>query len=573
MALSDRQTPPSELDLGQHGNIAARWAETIRNLTGWRRAAVSVGAGAASVLSLAPFFLWPILFLTLPVLVWLIDPADHNKADGETNAAHPARRAFSAGWLFGFGYFFAGLFWIGEAFLVQADVFAWLLPFAVTLLPAGLAIFWGLAAAAARRFWHPGLVRVISLAIALGAAEWLRGHVFTGFPWNALGYMLTSTDALMQSASLVGVYSLSLWAVVIFAGPLVLYAAIPSDEAWPQDQPQSRTAALALAVSVAAVPLLCAGGFGVWRLAQADAPDVPGVQLRIVQPSVPQREKWLPEKQGEIFQLHLSLSRQTPDGKVDDLRGITHLIWPEAAMPFRPLDHPEALSAIGELLGTSAYLFSGGLRVEAPKKPAEVAPETRPKAFNSLMVFGQGGGLQTLYDKIHLVPFGEYLPFQPALEAIGLRQLTQMRGGFSSGASPRQVITVPGLPPVAVLVCYEAIFPGEVISHGERPQLIVNVTNDGWFGNTTGPRQHFHQSRVRAVEEGVPLIRSANNGISAVVDAKGRTRHWMGMNERGVIDTTLPAAGSVTPYGRFGDIIFLLTIIVFSIAAAMLPRN
>lgn len=514
-------------------------------------------AGAISVLSLAPFFLWPIVFFTLPILVWLIDGASV-----EPNAT---RRAFLAGWWFAFGYFAAGLFWIGEAFLVEAETFAWMLPFVVTLMPAGLALFWGVACAAAQQVWRPGLARVLVLAVTLGLAEWLRGHVLTGFPWNVLGYTLTSSDALMQSAALVGVYGLSLWAVLIFASPLVLLAALSADT--------PLRVALTRSAGFAVIPLIISGGFGTWRLSQVPAADVADVKLRIVQPSIPQREKWLPGKQGEIFRLHLDMSRQKPSGEIDDLKGITHLIWPEAAMPFRPLDHPEALAAIKGMLGTSTYLFSGGLRVAANPRAGGLADPARPNAYNSLMVFGPGGGLAALYDKIHLVPFGEYLPWQPVLEAIGLQQLTRLRGGFSEGASPRQPITVAGLPPATVLICYEAIFPGEVIQATNRPGLIINVTNDGWFGNSTGPRQHFHQTRVRAVEEGLPIIRAANNGISAVIDAHGRARQLLGMNERGVIDTGLPAADPETPYGRFGNLLFLLHVVLFAGVAAVLGRR
>lgn len=556
--------------------LLAGWAQAyasfIKGLDGWKRAAIAAAAGIVSVASLAPFFIWPVMFLTLPVIVWLIDAASNAPRQSRSEATQTydfslaTRRAFSAGWWFGFGYFAAGLFWVGEAFLVEADKFAWLLPLAVTLLPAGLALFFGLGSAIAQKFWTPGPARVLTLAVTLGVTEWLRGHVLTGFPWNVLGYTLTSTDALMQSAALFGTYSLSLWAVMIFAAPLVLLAAQPAGS--------TPRAALARSLGVAAIPLVLAGGYGYWRFAQNTAPDVAGVNLRIVQPSIPQREKWLPEKQGEIFQLHLAMSRQGPTGEADDLKGITHLIWPEAAMPFRPLDHPEALASISKLVGTSAYLFSGGLRVTANQADAGLAGPHRPDAYNSLMVFGPGGGLSALYDKIHLVPFGEYLPWQATLEAIGLQQLTNMRGGFSSGASPRQLIQVAGLPPATVLICYEAIFPGEVVQSENRPGLIINVTNDGWFGNTTGPRQHFHQSRVRAVEEGVPLIRVANNGISAVVDSMGRTRDVLGMNVRGVIDSGLPAAQEGgTPYGRLGNLLFLLHVVIFACAAGVLGRR
>jgi apolipoprotein N-acyltransferase len=187
-----------------------------------------------------------------------------------------------------------------------------------------------------------------------------------------------------------------------------------------------------------------------------------------------------------------------------------------------------------------------------------------------MMVFDDAGSVSAIYDKVHLVPFGEYLPFQPVLEAIGLEQLTRMRGGFSSGLVPRPLLSVAGLPAVSSLICYEGIFPAAVVQRPERPGLIVNITNDGWFGNTTGPRQHLHQSRVRAVEEGVPLLRVANNGISAVVDSRGRLLHSLGMNVRGTIDSTLPPPRSPPLYTRLGDGAFILTSLAFLAFALVL---
>jgi apolipoprotein N-acyltransferase len=271
--------------------------------------------------------------------------------------------------------------------------------------------------------------------------------------------------------------------------------------------------------------------------------------------------------QGAIFQDQLDLSRQNAAGQRDDLAAITHLIWPEAAMPFLPLEHPEALAAIGDLLPNGAQLITGALRLKRPAAPRVAGPL---EGFNSLMVFGDSGNLETVYDKIHLVPFGEYLPFQAALESIGLEQLTRWRGGFAVGPSPRPLLTIPGLPPVAVLICYEAIFPGAVVQGGQRPGVLVNVTNDGWFGNTTGPWQHFHQSRVRAVEEGLPLVRSANNGVSAVVDGYGRILSILTLNARGVIDSPVPSALPATPYARFGDWTFVAVLLALVVATAIL---
>jgi apolipoprotein N-acyltransferase len=530
-------------------------AERVSRLGGWRRHGAAFVAGAASVLAMAPFFAWPILWLTLPVLVWLVDGALRRHAPASP-LWRSALAAAWVGWWFGFGYFLAGLFWIGEAFLVEAEVFAVLLPFAVTLMPAGLALFYAAATGLSACLWRQAPTRVVVLALALSATEWLRGHVLTGFPWNGLGYALTYPLTLMQSAGLIGIYGLALAAVLVFALPVIVWAEAPAGRA-------GRRARLA-AVAVAVLPLLACALYGHVRLAQATPAAVPGVRIRIVQPSVPQREKWRPENQARVFADHLELSATNEAGERDDLAGITHVVWPEAAMPFLPLEHPEALAAIGRLLPAGVQLITGALRVER-----EPANKDRPwRAFNSLLVFGAEGSLVGLYDKIHLVPFGEYLPFQPVLEAIGLRPLTRKRGRFEFGVEPRPLLRVPGLPALVPIICYEAIFPRAVIQGAERPGAMLNVTNDGWFGNTTGPRQHFHQARVRAVEEGLPLIRAANNGISAVIDGKGRVLARLGLDVRGVIDADLPAALPPPIYARFGDLIFLLMWLATAGAAA-----
>ena len=593
----------------------ARFVDRIERATGRTRAVLAFVAGALSVLSMAPFFVSPILFVTLPVLVWLIDSAGAvghaataaRRASARSPSLSPShdrgtlKHAALSGWLFGCGYFVFGMFWIGEAFLVEAEKFAWLLPFAVTLLPAGLALFFALAALLARLMWRPGFQRIMVLATTIGIAEGLRGHVLTGLPWNTLGYALTSPLALMQSAGLIGIYGLTIIAVIVFAAPLVVFhdATQGQDPTQGHNAPQGRGSAqdngatqdaladddpqvasvlapfagAALAVVLLAVLL----GYGSYRLQNDPGARIAGVKLRIVQPSVPQRDKWRPEKQREIFDLHVNLTRHRPDGIRDDLKGITHVVWPEAAMPFLPLRSPQALKEIGDLLPDGTYLISGALRVEhdgdagqSDQPQSEAASPMRLRnerrrgrhAFNSLMAFGPGGGLIAVYDKVHLVPFGEYLPLQGLLESIGLEQLTRIRGGFSVGRTPRPILDVPGLPPLVGLVCYEAIFPAAVVQGDDRPSLIINVTNDGWFGNTTGPRQHFHMARVRAVEEGLPLVRVANNGISAVIDGYGRTRARLNLDQRGVADSELPAAAVPTIYAGSGNFIYILYVLV-----------
>ena len=526
-----------------------RFQQAVGATSGWRRAAVATIAGSLSVLAFAPFYASPILFLTLPVFVWLID------------RSRSPRDAGIAGWFFGFGYFFFNLVWIGEAFLVEADKFAWLLPFAITLLPAGLALFWAWAAALMRRFWSGGLARILIFAIVLSIAEWLRGHIFTGLPWNVPGYALTAPLELMQAAGIFGIYGLTLIALIVFAAPLVMLS----------DVKALGVRQFIAAAAMALTPLALLFAFGAYKL---DAPQefVGGVKLRIVQPSVLQTEKWRPEHQRRIFDDHLALSKTNPQGNGDELAGVTHVIWPEAAMPFFPLEAPQALDEIGGMLPPGVTLVTGALRREPSAN--EAAP---PKVFNSVLAFNDAATLIAQFDKIHLVPFGEYLPAEKMLTAFGLKKLTAGRGAFSSGPAPRQLMAVAGLPPIAALVCYEALFPQEIVQSGERPGLLLNVTNDGWFGNSTGPRQHFHQSRVRAVEQGVPLIRAANNGISAVVDANGRIIAELGMNVRGVIDSALPSIGSQPLYARYGDLIFAALLIAAAAVAAVgrrgLPRR
>lgn len=534
-------------------NAIVRWTErlacAVRGLTGWSRAAVAFLAGAASVLAMAPFFLWGVLFITLPVLVWLIDrgTARVPKPDSLILRKFSPQRLLRVGligWFFGFGYFLAGLFWIGEAFLVEAERFAWLMPFAVVLMPAGLALFYAGATATAALAWQPGLGRVLALALSLSAAEWLRGHILTGFPWNVLGYALTSPLPLMQSAAIFGIYGLTLLAVPILAIPLVALAETAAD--------RSRLRMALAAALLALLPLPIAWGYGMVRLAEPAPKPFEGVRMRLVQPSVPQRDKWRPERQADIFFDHIRLSRHAPDGKFDNLAGITHVIWPEAAMPFLPLDTPGALQAIAEMLPDGTHLIAGALRADG-----ETSPQSgRRRAFNSVITFDHNGQPTAIYDKIHLVPFGEYLPLQSLLGRIGLEKLVGWRGGFSVGQAPRPLMNIQGMPRIAALICYEAIFPATIVQGTERPQALINVTNDGWFGVTTGPHQHFHQARVRAVEEGLGLVRVANNGITAVVDANGRVLARMELNERGVIDTEVPGPRPPPLYARFGDALF-----------------
>ncbi len=505
-----------------------RLANAVVLSYGLRRAAIAFGAGAVSALAQAPVDAWPLLFLTFPVLVWLVDGAPGSRAGGAFGAA-------VAGWWFGFGYHLAGLWWVGHAFLVDAKTFGWLLPFAVTALPAGMAVYTALGLALARLLWVRGAMRLVALAVALTAAEWLRGHLFTGFPWNAYGYALTGPLALAQTASLTGIWGLTFIAVALFASPAVL-----ADERADTPRP-------AVAPALAAIALAAMAGFGLWRLHHAQSAFADGVRLRIMQPNLQQDVKFNYSAKQKVMDLYLSLSDRSTGPQSTGVRDATHLIWPESAFPFFLTREPEALGQIAALLPQGTVLITGAVR------PPETAPGVAAtRAYNSVYVIDHDGSILSVYDKVHLVPFGEFLPFQPLLERVGLMQLTKVVGGFIPG-DRRRAMEVPRAPRFLPLICYEIVFPGRAVPAGERPGWLLNVTNDGWFGISSGPYQHLQQARIRAIEEGLPLVRAANTGVSAVIDPYGRTVRSLPLGTEGVLDAPLPRHIDPTLYARAGD--------------------
>jgi apolipoprotein N-acyltransferase len=504
---------------------------------GWRRAILAVVAGALSALALAPFNAWPILFVTMPVLVWLVDGSAAGRWSGAITAG-------VAGWCFGFGYFVAGLYWIGYAFLVDAKTFGWLLPVAVVGLPAYLAIYTGLGLAATRLIWVRGPERILALAATLTVSEWLRGHLLTGFPWNSFGYALTEPLILAQSVSLIGIWGLTFIAVAVCASPAVL-----ADDRVDTPHPY-RAPVIGLLV------LLGLAGYGAARLAAHPTSYVSGVKLRIMQPDLQQDVKFNYAAKDEVMARYLALSDRATGPQSSGVRDVTHLIWPESAFPFFLTREPDALSQIAAMLNPGTELITGAVR------PAPA--ESGPRAYNSVYVIDPDGSIRAIYDKIHLVPFGEYLPFQRLLEKFGLRQLTKQIGGFLSG-SRRHAIDVPGAPKMMALICYEAIFPGSAVPAGERPGWLVNVTNDGWFGISSGPYQHLQQARVLAIAQGLPLVRAANTGISAVIDPVGRIVSSLPLGIEGVLDSGLPKSIAPTPVLTAGDyplVLFLVASLI-----------
>jgi apolipoprotein N-acyltransferase len=304
------------------------------------------------------------------------------------------------------------------------------------------------------------------------------------------------------------------------------------------------------------------GAFGAVRLARTPTRLVDGVQLRIMQPNLQQDVRFNYAAKRHVMDRYLDLSERPSaqaSGQSSGLGGTTHLIWPESAFPFFLAREPDALAQIAELLHGGTVLITGAVRLSEPAASSDIG------VYNSIYVIGHDGSLDSFYDKTHLVPFGEYLPFQRFLESLGLQQLTKQRGGFLAG-DRRRLIAVPGAPLALPLICYEIIFPGEVMPKGPRPGWIINVTNDGWFGFSSGPYQHFHQARVRAIEEGLPLARAANTGISAVVDPVGRIVDSLPLGTAGVIDAPLPQPIGAPVYVRVGDVPAAMLVVVSLLA-------
>lgn len=506
------------------------YVEKIMSARGRRRWLIAFAAGVVGAVSLAPVSLGPALIVPMVVAVWLLD----GTAQGEVTRRAALWHAFSDGWWLGFGYFIAGFWWLSAAFLIDPE-FTWAMPFGVLGLPALLALFFGAGFALARALWRPGPGRVLALALGLSAAEAARGHLFTGFPWNPLGMGLGGTLVTAQPAALVGLDGLTLLTVAIFAAPATL-----------ADRGDRRRAARPTLVALAALAAILA--YGGLRLSRPAPPE--GDQIvRIVQPGLRPDSEFSPENRDRIVDHYIALSQTDDAAKHIKLDDVAMLVWPESAFPFILQRDPYELGKIGGMLPARTHLVTGAAReVEVPAGNGHVA---HSDYFNSILVIARGGAVVESYDKVHLVPFGEYLPFDSTLRALGLRNFVAIPGGFEFGVG-RHALIVPGLPPAAPLICYEAIFPGEVnVAGAPRPAYLLNITNDGWFGLTAGPHQHFAQARLRSIEEGLPMVRGAATGISAVIDPYGRILQSLPLGPEGIIDARLPAPIDPPPFARF----------------------
>jgi apolipoprotein N-acyltransferase len=509
-------------------------AQSVILAWGWRRRGVAFLGGAAGALALPPIDFAPALIAPMAIAVWLIDGAV-DRAEGGGQFWASLRAAFGAGWWWGFGYFVAGLWWLGAAFLVDADKFVWALPFGVLGLPAALALFPAFGFALARLVWRADATRVLALAVGLGFSEWLRCVAFTGFPWNEFGMALGANLELAQIASIVGLHGLTLLAVAIFAAPATLWT--EARRRWPP-------------TTLAAIALAAIFAFGVWRVAAPASPTLPNVKMRLMQPNVAQGSDFSPDNGQAIVQEYLTLSDRATSPKTSSVADVTHLIWPESAFPFLLARDGVALAAISEFLRGGTTLVTGAARLDENDHS-----DGRRHFFNSILTLDRRGLLPERYDKRHLVPFGEYLPFGRWFERFGVTQFVHMPGGFDPGTSDDR-LHIPGLPTARALICYEAIFPnerGEKLDDPDPPRWMLNVTDDAWFGLTAGPYQHFAEARLRAIETGLPLARAANTGISAVVDGRGRTLAETRLGVEAVIDSGLPEPLAPTWQRRWGS--------------------
>ena len=505
----------------------ARLDGWMRGLEGWPRLALAFGLGAFCATAFAPIGFFPALLLGLAGLALLLD--------GAALSPRPWRAAAATGWAFAFGQFLIGMHWIVYPFMVDPAEHLWQLPFALASLPAGLGLFGALGVLPALLARRPGVSRLLLLSVGYAAAEWLRGHVLTGFPWNLPAYGWGASLAVMQAASLIGAYGLSF--LTILLGVSLAEVA------------RRRV----LLPGVMALVFAGLAGWGALQLAQPSAM-VPGVTLRLVQPNVPQREKRSAFR-ARNWQRLLSLS--------DSPGHPTHIIWPEAAADFALARDAVALQDVARLTARGAVLMTGAIRVDGTAQAF--------RWYNSLYLFEPGGAVLAVYDKTHLVPFGEYVPYPALLNPLGIAQLIGLPPATPGDGLHRYA--VPGAPNITPLICYEDSFPGAAITAEGRPGWFVNVTDDSWFGPWAGPAQHLLTARMRTIEEGVPMARAANTGISAVIDGRGRIIAERGLNRMGVVDAPLPAALNPTFYGRFGDLVFLAFLIVGAGLALLAARQ
>jgi apolipoprotein N-acyltransferase len=505
-------------------------AETAMLSHGWRRFALLVLAGAVAGLSVPPLFVLPALFIAFPVWVWCLDGATPGRGWRRLFG-----QAFAIGFAFGWGYFTVAFHWLGAAFFVDGGIMVVIMPFAILALAALIAFFWGLASAAAHMFWSHGPWRIVTLATFVTMAEWARGHVLTGFPFDLLGYALTPNDEMMQLASVIGIYGLTLLAALLAMTPALI---------WPADERSlsRRLLPFFLAIAVIAAQL----GYGYNRLAGTIATPRTDVAMRLVQPLVYEHADWAKADPVALIDRLLMLSEMRMDPADQGLADITTLVWPESSLPFFLSTYPEALARIARMLPEGTTLLAGAPRQDyLPGATTSAGPP-----YNAMLAIDTNGEVIASYDKSHLVPFGEFLPFAPFFAQLGIKQFVPGAEGWAHGDARRRLVSLPATPAFLAVICYEILFSGDLGDTGSA-QFLLNITNDAWFDNSIGPAQHAHHARVRAVEEGLSLIRAANSGLTFATDPLGRVTAQLPPLQMAVLDVQPDERLASTPFTQW----------------------
>ena len=446
---------------------------------------------------------WHVLLLLIPAFSGLYYLA--------TNAS-ASKRAFLDGWWFGVGFFGLSLSWIIEAFRVNPEDHGWAGPFAVILITAGMALFPAFALASYKWFSHRikffSEGKILIFAANWAIFEWFRSWFLSGFPWNLLATVWIPFEPILQIISVIGTLGLSALTVFLASSPALIF--------------NKNYFFGACVVSFSFLIVVNMWVFGSWRIQVLQLGFVEDVRIRLVQPNIPQNIKW----ENTLRLQHLlklsRLSQQVSSSEVEP----TLVIWPETAVPYVLPSSKKIMNILAASVPQGGLIITGAARRQ----------ELTKKMWNSIFAINSAGQMIAVYDKHHLVPFGEYVPFRSWLP---FKKLVQERGDFSTGVGPRTIL-IPGLPPVMPLICFEAIFSGIVKDTITRPEWFLNVTNDAWFGNTAGPWQHLAAARLRTIEEGIPMVRVANTGISSVINSLGQIVASAPLDTEMVIDARLP---------------------------------
>ena len=521
--------------------------------------------GIFSTLAMPPISFWPILFITFPVLIWLVDGTvfAENKAPTESKIKFNKSQLKQIGiicWAFGFGYLLVSLYWLGSSFLVEPEKFGWVLPFAVTLLPAFLGLFYSIPLILGSLFWTTGPERLIIFSLSIFCADWLRSHILTGFPWNLIGHSLTGQLEFMQSISVFGLFGLSAIAALIFSTPALL--ASPLDDAKKTAEIQTHfSISKILPLAFSALVLIGMYGFGVLRIAsEGPTKFLKEYELVLVQPNISQKDKVDLKKRPGALLKTIELTETLPEL---DKNKFEHrlIIWPETAIPFALNRSPTILKRLDEMLAERSTLISGAFHVENNQ---DLNSTSNYQVYNSLFVVNDRGEIESLYDKNHLVPFGEYLPFPQLFRWLGLKAIADERGGFKIGPEPKplQLTKAPSFLPS---ICYEAIFPLPENTAQQGAKWLLNISNDGWFGQTVGPHQHLHQVRLRALETGLPMVRSVNGGMSAIFDGIGRVVKKTSLNKTEIVISKLPKTSKIINLPLPKELLSFLVLLTFGV--------